>query len=504
MVLTNNDKTNRPSGRFLNDTCLNYSPIYDKISVQRKGTKMAKINDFKDALELMQDGRGYFVNSSDFSVAGNMDKWLCVHATNYMPRRDRNGNVYIPTTGMATGYKYARATVHFTLNQIVSSHMGGNWDASPIVVLAPYNDIVAKNGNPRMVASEDTFFIPNPDTGLILPETTHIIRPDNGRLFNIGEHVSTYKTDKFTDQEIETILSLVPLSSRQEYEKYANAELTEYEMENLLRDEYVRRVYNAAQDKRMFIRGLLEESRMVILTNFLREAVVRMAMDKMGYQYVYAHENEFSNTVANNAVAHGISATGDNKGHSGTLEREFEQIGLRYLDLIHLCNTGDIGEIYDACVHKYISPQFIMGDSMVDVYQSYVDDLDKYIKMIRNNVYLAREFNNKYPNDVSGTLESQLQKDLDFADMLERGGIRAYNPYLDITLRRNSARLNQECAKAIEKLKQNPEYSLLRKMLTDLVKNGKMWYKTPGGWEPEIDLDWSITPDLMRQNMGRI
>ena len=222
MVLTNNDKTNRPSGRFLNYTCLNYSPIYDKISVQRKGTKMAKINDFKDALELMQDGRGYFVNSSDFSVAGNMDKWLCVHATNYMPRRDRNGNVYIPTTGMATGYKYARATVHFTLNQIVSSHMGGNWDASPIVVLAPYNDIVAKNGNPRMVASEDTFFIPNPDTGLILPETTHIIRPDNGRLFNIGEHVSTYKTDKFTDQEIETILSLVPLSSRQEYEKYAN------------------------------------------------------------------------------------------------------------------------------------------------------------------------------------------------------------------------------------------------------------------------------------------
>lgn len=457
---------------------------------------MATITDFKNALKLMQDGYGNFINSPDFSIAENMNKWLCVHATNYMPRRDRNGNVYIPTTGMATGYKYARATVHFTLNQIVRSHMGGNWDASPIVVLAPYNDIVAKNENPRMVASEDTFFIPNPDTGLILPETTHIVRPDNGRLFNIGEHVSTYKTDKFTDQEIETILSLVPQYVRQEYERYANAELNEYETKDLLHDDIVKRAYDTAQDKRMFVRGLFEETRMVMLTNFLRVAVVRMAMNKMGYQYVLAHENAFSNAVANTANAHGIRATGDNKGHSGTLERTFEETGLRYLDLIRLWNMGDIGEIYEACVHNYMSPQFIIGDAGVDVYQSYVDDLDKHIKMIRSNVYLTRESNNKHPNDGIGIPESQLQKDLNIADMLERGGIRAYNPYVDITLRRNSARLNQECAKAIEKLKQNPEYPLLYKMLTDLVKSGKMWHKTRGGWQPKIDFNWYGTPNL--------
>lgn len=460
---------------------------------------MATIDDFKNALQWMQNGDRYFINSSNLSIAENMDEWLCVHATNYMPRRDRNGNMYIPTTGMATGYKYARATVHFTLNQIVSSHMGGNWDASPIVVLAPYNDIVDKNGNPQMVASEDTFFIPNPDTGLVLPETTHIVKPDNGRLFSVGEYVSTYKTDKFTDQEIETILSLVPTYTRQEYERYANAELQQYEMEALLRDDIVKRGYDTAQDKRMFIHGLFEETRMIMLTNFLRMAVVRMAMEKMGYQYVYAHENVFSDTFANTAKAHGISATEGNKGHSDTLERTFELTGLDYLDLIHLCNTGDIGEIYDACVSKNVPPQFIIGDAGIDVYQSYVDDVRKYIERIRSNVRIEKQSaSHRIP-------ESQLQNDLNLADMLERGGIRAYNPYLDITLRRNSARLNQEYTKAIEKLRQNPEYTLLYKMLIDLVKNGKRWYKTPIGWVREQDIpDWSISLNSILRNMGRI
>ena len=143
-------------------------------------------------------------------------------------------------------------------------------------------------------------------------------------------------------------------------------------------------------------------------------------------------------------------------------------------------------------------PQFIIGDAGIDVYQSYVDDLRKYIKRIRSSVRIERQF----PGRIS---ESQLQDDLNVADMLERGGIRAYNPYLDITLHRNSARLNQEYTKAIEKLRQNPEYTLLYKMLIDLVKNGKRWYKTPIGWEPKRDIpDWSISLNSILRNMGRI
>ena len=164
--------------------------------------KSAIFIDAKDMLE-----RAYYrPTEQNEKYVSNMSNWLCVHATNYMPQQDAQGNYFIKTTAMATNNEIARATVHVTLNQIVLSHMGGNWDFAPFIILAPYNDVVEMNGNPSMVASEDTYFIPNPDTGLVLPKNTRIIKPDNGALFTIGEHVSTYKTDNYTDQEIQTIL----------------------------------------------------------------------------------------------------------------------------------------------------------------------------------------------------------------------------------------------------------------------------------------------------------
>ena len=140
----------------------------------------------------------------------DMSNWLCVHATNYMPQQNTTGDYFIQTTAMATNNEIARATIHVTLNQIVYSHMSGNWDSASFVILAPYNDVVEINGKPSMVASEDTYFIPNPDTGLVLPKNACIIKPDNSTLFTIGEHVSTYKTDNYTEQEIQTILSFMP------------------------------------------------------------------------------------------------------------------------------------------------------------------------------------------------------------------------------------------------------------------------------------------------------
>ena len=213
------------------------------------------LDTYKDAIKRTLDSPSGGFDDAMLAYVSDMKNWLCVHATNYMPRRDKDGQLSVQTTGMATEYKYPRATVHFTINQIVSSNMGGNWDATPIVVLAPYNDIVKKNTNPQMVASEDTFFIPNPDTGLILPENTHIIRPNNDTLFQIGDKISTYKTDNFTDEETEMILSFV--------------------------DPYEREIYGK-----------------VVLTKFLREIVVRMAMEKMGYRYVRSHEDEISGVIA--------------------------------------------------------------------------------------------------------------------------------------------------------------------------------------------------------------
>lgn len=448
-----------------------------------------KLDSYKYAIEKLGISNGKYWNM--YNDMSDMKNWLCVHATSYTPRRNEHGELYISTTGMATGYKYARATVHFTLNQIVSSHLGGNWDGQPVVILVPYNDVVEKNGNPRMVATEDTFFIPNPDTGLILPESAHVVKPNNDTLFQIGDKISTYKTDHFTDEEIEIILSFVSPYERKEYEKYANADFTEYEIQEFLHwNEKVRKGYENAADKRGFLRGLFEEDRMIILTMFLREAVVRMAMKKMGYDYVRSHEDHISQVVADAAVAKGINATSGNKGHSGTIEREFEQTGLQILDFIHMLETNNVKEIYEHCV-IFKTPRCILSDDNLDAYQLYVDDFLDKVNVIRSKVKMYKDLAEEYPDNLYYQEEAaKSQEDLDLADKWEKGGIAGYNQNLDVVLHRNASRLNQEYAKAMEKLKQNPEYPLLMRMIKDLIKNGRKWHKTKGGWQPEPEDDF--------------
>jgi hypothetical protein len=436
---------------------------------------MAKTNKFCDAIKDMVDEYGFFRSDTEEKEAeymSDMENWLCVHATNYMPRRGKDGKLYIPTTGMATGYKYPRATVHMTLNQIVASHMSGNWDAQPIVVLMPYNDVVKKNGEPRMVATEDTFFIPNADTGLVLPDSAVIVRPNNDTLFNIGDKVSTYKTDHFTDEEIETILSFVKPENRSEYEKYVNCDFSDKEVQSMLeyQDEIVKETYKKSKDKRAFLRGLFEETRMVILTKFLREVVVRMTMEKMGYKYIYSHQDKISGAVYKTAYAKGLEATIDDKGHSTTLESELEDTGNMYLNIIEICETNDIEKIYEFCSFGSSGSQLaimISTDMPLNVYQEYIEVVQRYLHSCDN-------FKN--------------------ADKLKKGGITAYNPNLDIVLRRNAASLSQHYARAMEKLRRNPKFPLLKQMLKDLSTTVKRWFKNPvsGKWEPEPEIDKDI------------
>ncbi|MBO4480688.1 MAG: hypothetical protein J5742_03655 [Alphaproteobacteria bacterium] len=456
---------------------------------------MAKIDDYERAIADMTDSHWGGFSTRYTPPMSNTENWICVHATKYKPKRNRNSQMYIETTGAATGYKYARATVHFTLNQIVSSHMGGNWDDAPFVILTPYEDTVKINGNPQEVASEDTYFVPNPDTGLILPKNARIVRPNNDTLFSIGENVSTYKTDNFTDDEIKIILSHVKSPDRELYDKYDKCDLPEFELKTLLQDEYVKKAYDAAGDKHLFLHGLLEETRMMILTMFLREFVVRKTMKAMGYEYVHSHEDNISATVAKTARTQGIRGNSGNKGHSGSMEKEFEDIGVSGLGFVTVCKTGDIGDIYEFIMHSSHTKAFaavILDGTPLSVYRFHEEYMAQKIRFIRWDVDNYREMAQKYPGDPNFGNEESWQKDLAYADKLEKEGIQGYNPYLDIVLRRNSNRLAQECAKALEELKQNPKYPLLCQMLQDLIEKGKKWHKTKGGWQPEPNYENAI------------
>lgn len=236
---------------------------------------MDKISKFKQAIGSIQEIIAVEELLSDPA------KQCFVHATNYMPLQHKNGSFFIPSTAMATNFKIPRATVHATLNWIVSGHAGGSWDDSEIVILAPYNDVVAKNGNPVGFDPTDTYWSTNPDYGLVLPENAHIVRPSNDVLFSIGEHESTYKRDNYTKEEIDIILDMMPKRMRREYEMYQNGDLEEWDIETeLSKDERIKKLYDSSSDKRAFLRGLFEERRFNMLSQVLRDNVVRITMKK--------------------------------------------------------------------------------------------------------------------------------------------------------------------------------------------------------------------------------
>jgi hypothetical protein len=320
-------------------------------------------------------------------------------------------------------------------------------------------------------------------------------------LFSIGDEISTYKTSDFTDEEIELFLSYFGPSLRYEYTKYKNADFAEYEIRELLETEsdMIRDLYKHAetqQEKSSILRIILEKRKNALLTTHLRKMVVHMTMKKMGYEYVESHEDANSNKVAETARAHGIEGHSGDKVHWETLEYQFEQRGIDWLDIIRLCETNDIEKIYEICCASTTNllVNLILGKEHINVYQSYQDLFKKFIESKRVQAQIKLQFVQKYldSDEYASDQAQEATEILNYADKLEQGGIKAYSgPYLDIVLHRNAARLEQDFATALEKLRQNPEYPMLVKMLTDLINDGPRWCKTEYGWLTDEDI---LTP----------
>ena len=299
---------------------------------------MNKTEQFKRAVQNL-------LKYADADYMANPDNWCVVHATKYMPLKHKDGTLYIPSTAMATNFEAPRTTVHTTFNHIVKGHLMGSWDDVPIVVLIPYNSLVKENGNPAQISTVDTYWSVSPERGLVLPENNYIIRPSNDVLFELGEHGATYKRDNYTEEEIKTILDMLEPEDRIQFEKYQNGEFEPYEIEReFYYDKRVKKMYESTKDKKAFLKGLFEESRFDILSHYLRDTVVRMAMEKMGFhklQYV-SDGSECNVAVETTALNMGIEATAANKGHSGSIYAEMEDCWTRII-----CKLDDIKKITD-------------------------------------------------------------------------------------------------------------------------------------------------------------
>ena len=373
----------------------------------------------------------------------DMDNWVCVHLTKYEPKRNSAGDLYLETTSMATDYEELRSTNHVTINQRVGNVFGGNFDDASIAVLASYNGIVEKNGNPQEVATEDTYFVPNPDTGLVLPKDTYIVRPDPNckDLFVINEHSATYKSDNYTNQEIEQILSLDE-HKKQQYEEYMSGQVPEWDVDMLLGyDKKLRKIYDNTKDKQAFWRGLFEEDRYAILNNILRDAVIKKALDKMGYHYVFSHEDAVSHKVAEVALQSGINGNSGNKGHSLSLEGDVEIEGANFNVLEKALKNKNIEDICMWCEY----PNSPLRDQIV---------LNILSEKPIPNIYRSFE-----KTAALHTVES----------------IKEYNPYLDTVLHRFADKITDKCNQSLSRLKEDPHaFASLKKRLQLCVDEQKI------------------------------
>lgn len=436
---------------------------------------MSKIDDYLNGAKKIIDDEEYMAK---------MSNWLCAHVTNYMPGKDENGNFFIQTTAMATGYKRCRPTVHVTLNQTVQSHMMGNWDNAAFVILAPYNDVVKMNGNPSMVATEDTYFIPNPDTGLVLPKNTYIIKPDDKTLFSIGENVATYKTNNFTEQDIETIKKHIKFSDRSKYEELVRGEVPEWELKNIFSsDPDLKEKYDKNKDET--VKEICEKLKNELLTQTLRDMVVRMTMQEMGYHYVFASENGASAAAAETAIAAGIPGNSGKAAHSVSLEKCLEANAERLNnDLYFLENETNVDTMYDHLtyekgsfmdssdpkkVNKFIR-ECILQNAHVDFYDMYTELFSEYMNE-EKKIYYKTTFNTEPPKTIE-----------------------EYNQSLDTVMHRNANIMNAEYKRVCEQLKKNPRYPELVTRLKD--------YENPKQKNFEFEIDESALTEEMRVFLG--
>jgi hypothetical protein len=265
----------------------------------------------------------------------SMDNWLLVHATRYMPLKNDKGELYIPTTAMATDFAIPRGTIHFTLNHVVKSHTAGSWEDAGIVMLLPFQETKKINKSiPEEVSIHDTYFFPQSEKGVLLPKDMHIVRavselPD-GQLYDVRGNETVYKTENFTPDEIELLVSQMSSTTKYLYEKYINADFMDYEIEDIVYrlEDRGKKMYESATDKKNFLKGLYTDAVHDMLKVQSRNLAVQAAVNTMGYKYIHdtGDMSKTSQSVAKTAIEHSMVGNISDKGHSNSVYEEIEQV----------------------------------------------------------------------------------------------------------------------------------------------------------------------------------
>ena len=98
-----------------------------------------------------------------------------IHTSKYPIVRDKDGNINLYPLGQFNP-KYARASVHFTEEAPVQSHLSGTWDSSETKVVSPLSSMISDNGLPANLYPLDSWWMRNPGQSVKLSNAS-VIRP---------------------------------------------------------------------------------------------------------------------------------------------------------------------------------------------------------------------------------------------------------------------------------------------------------------------------------------
>lgn len=184
--------------------------LLGKIKMAAKYSRNTKLESIRNS---NQQKRGDYYKDIQYMAPSliNTEKICLVHATRFYPKKNKDGSYTIETTARATDYIQPRATVHFTCNHVVESHLQGNWDDMSYVIMAPLRDVVALNGKPRRFSAVDTYFLPDPDDGIQMPKSTMIVAPSDrmpaGKVYILtSNNQAYYRTKNFSAEMRQTLL----------------------------------------------------------------------------------------------------------------------------------------------------------------------------------------------------------------------------------------------------------------------------------------------------------
>ena len=381
---------------------------------------MEKAQRFSEATEILHK-KALDLNAS-VELMSNIKNWCFVHTTKYLPKRNTNGDLYIATSAMAKRFETLRPTVHATLNHIVSDHGYGSWSDAQFVILAPYNDIVTKNGNPVEVSAVDTYWSLSPDKGLILPETTYIIKPDNnGPLFQIGEHGATYKRDNYTEEEIAQIESFIPEQEKDEYECYKTGKISEFEKHTIDIGGYgplVKKMYENTKDKEAFCRGLFEEKRFEILSKHLRNMVTKLSMQEIGKCWVNNVGSEILATVEETAEKNKLFGCAHNQGHAASVYYRLESFEAFLLGILKTHDIESFNKV-DKDISNWANYSVLdyLINNTIDFLKLYEDQYKRFREDLifsysgpLENIYFKKIVKNKTIKEYDENLWESIQK----------------------------------------------------------------------------------------------